>query len=283
MIRIARARGVFRRLRGIAPAAGAVVCLTLLCAALLSVGPAAADQGTTFVLGELRIAPPTGYVNDLAGLLTDAQRGELEELCRTIDRETGVQIAVAIIPSLKGEEASDVKTRLFEAWGVGRKAENRGLLILHALQERRIEIEVGYGLEPILPDARVGRILDGRVIPHFRENQFFEGYRAGLLAIDEIIAKDPDARGGADAYGGSGRPAGSGKLPVGVLLLIPVLLYLFVRHPRLLLLLMLMNMGGGRGGGMRGGFGGGLGGGFGGGFGGFGGGMSGGGGAGRSY
>lgn len=248
-----------------------------LIAALLSAGAvAAADSQTTFVLGDLRIPPPTGYVNDQAGLLTAAQRAELEQSCRGIDQRTGAQVALVILPSLKGESVGDVKVRLFEAWGVGHRVDDRGLLILHALEERRIEIEVGYGLEGVLPDARVGRVLDEHVVPHFQAERFFEGYRAGLAAVDRILAQDPDAQSGTDAYGsGSGQP-GSGRFPLVLLILIPVLLYLFVRHPRLMLVLLMMNMGGGGGGrGPRGGFGGG--------FGGFGGGRSGGGGAGRSY
>jgi uncharacterized protein len=230
-------------------------------------------------MGELRIPLPRGYVNDYAEILSRAQRSELEELCRRIDRASGAQVALVVLPDLKGEPITEVRGRLFEAWGVGRAAGDRGLLILHALQERRIEVEVGYGLEPILPDARVGVILDRAVVPEFGEGRFFAGYRAGIIALGERILQDPDAAPGPDAYRQGTRPQGgrSRGFPLGALLLVPVFLYLLVRHPRLLLLLLLMNMGGRRG------FGGGLGGGFGGGFGGFGGGLSGGGGAGRSY
>ncbi len=242
-------------------------------------------QAETFVLGDLRIPPPTGYVNDFADAFTRAQRSELEQICRAIDRQTGAQIAVALVPGMQGEVPADVKTRLYETWGVGRKGEDRGLLILHALEERRIEVEVGYGLEPILNDARVGRILDQYMVPALRDDRFFEAYRAGLRAFGEVIATDPDARPGSDAYrtrsGSGGRTraprSGDGGFPWGALLLAPVFLYLLIRHPRLLFFMMLMGMGGGRRGGGIGG------GGFGGGFGGFGGGMSGGGGAGRSY
>ncbi len=280
MVRFARARRAPRPAGGLALAARVVLGVVCLGAALLTAGipSAVADQGSTFVLGDLRIAPPTGYVNDQAGLLTAAQQSELEQLCRGIDQRTGAQIALAILPSLKGETADDVKVRLFEAWGVGHKADDRGLLILHALEERRIEIEVGYGLEGVLPDARVGRILDEHVVPNFRTEKFFEGYRAGLTAIGQVVAGDPDAQGGTDAYGRGTGQGGGDRFPFVLLILIPILLYLFVRHPRLLVMLMLMNMGGGGSGGGRGSRGG-----FGGGFGGFGGGRSGGGGAGRSY
>jgi uncharacterized protein len=255
--------------------------LALLGGLLLTCGaPAHAQRrAQPLNMGELRIPLPRGYVNDYAGVLSPEQRAELEELCRRIDRTAGAQVALAVLPDLKGEPITEVRNRLFEAWGVGRSADDRGLLILHALEERRIEVEVGYGLEPILPDAHVGALLDREVVPAFREGRIFEGYRAGIVALGERILQDPDAAPGPDAYRGrsGSRETRTRGFPLGSLLLVPVLLYLLVRHPRLLLLLLLMNMGGRRG------HGGGLGGGFGGGFGGFGGGLSGGGGAGRSY
>jgi uncharacterized protein len=238
----------------------------------------AAPKGSEFVLGDLRIPPPTGYVNDFAGILSSREAAELEQLCRRIDGKTGAQLAIAIIPSLAGETADDVRTRLFESWQMGRKDDHRGLLILHAIAERRVEVEVGYDLEGIIPDGVAGQILDEALVPRFRDGDYFGGYRNGLAALYKRISSDDAARGGQDAYTGrsGGRRGGKRGFPWGGLLMAPIFVYLLIKHPRLLLLLLLSGMGGGR---SRGGNGGG----FGGGFGGFGGGMSGGGGAGRSY
>jgi uncharacterized protein len=230
-------------------------------------------------MGELRIPPPRGYVNDFANSLSRSQAAQLEQLCRHIDRETGAQVALVILTSLEGEPIDEVRNRLFEAWGVGRAANDRGLLIMHALQERRIEVETGYGLEGVLPDARVGAILDEAVMPHLRSGDFYAGYQSGLLQFGRHLAADSSASSGQDAYRSTGRTASgqrseSGGFPWGALLLAPLFLYLAIRHPRLLLLMLIMG-GGRRSGGMGGGFGGG--------FGGFGGGGSGGGGAGRGY
>ncbi|MFC1572001.1 TPM domain-containing protein [Candidatus Eisenbacteria bacterium] len=257
--------------------------LLLACLALTSWGlqdaAAQSRRGQRLILGDLQIPAPTGYVNDLAGSLTPPQRSELENLCRQIDRATGAQIALVIVRNLAGEDITDVRTRLFEVWRVGRKKDDRGLLMLHDLETRRIEVEIGYGLEGILPDSRIGVILDESVIPHFGQDRFFEGYRAGLMSFASWINQDPDSRAGSDAYqrGTSGSKERRRGFPLMTILFIPIFLYLLIRHPRLLFLMMIMGMG------RRGGFGGGHGGGFGGGFGGFGGGMSGGGGAGRSY
>lgn len=255
----------------------ALVALVMILfgAALAVTAPIAAAQANQPLrLGNLHIPAPRGYVNDFAGALSPNEVSHLEQMCRQIDRTTGAQIALVIVTGLEGESATDVRTRLYEAWGVGRARDDRGLLILHALSERRIEVETGYGVEGVLPDGRVGRILDESVTPHFREGDLFAGYRGGLEAFAAALGEDPDSQPGQDAYRSSSRQGAGRRLPLGSLLLIPIFIYLAIRHPRLLLLLLIL---GGRGGGR------GTGGGFGGGFGGFGGGMSGGGGAGRSY
>ncbi len=257
---------------------GLLAVLLVCCAA--TPGAQTGHRAEEFVLGDLRIPPPRGYVNDFAGILTREQARELENICRAIDRQTSAQVALVILPTVAGESVTDVRTRLFETWKIGDAKDDRGLLILHTLEERRIEVETGYGLEPILPDATVGSILSEAVGPSFRQDRFFEGYRSGLMAFGDRILAGPGAQAGQDAYRGrSGR--GSGRqgrrgLPIGGILMGIVFLYLFIRHPRLAMLLLIMNMGGRRGS-YRGG------GGFGGGFGGFGGGSSGGGGAGMSY
>ncbi len=256
------------------------LAMVLLGAALAACLPiASAQSNQPLRLGDLQIPAPRGYVNDFAGSLSRDEVNHLEQLCRQIDRTTGAQIALVIVTGLEGESSTDVRTRLYEAWGVGRARDDRGLLILHALLERRIEVEVGYGLEGVLPDGRVGRVLDESVTPHFKEGDFFAGYWGGLEAFAAVLGQDPDSQSGQDAYRSSSRRGAGGRegrkgFPLGSLLMVPIFIYLAIRHPRLLLLLLIF---GGRGGGR------GTGGGFGGGFGGFGGGMSGGGGAGRSY
>ncbi len=241
--------------------------------------PGACDE-RVLDLGDLHIDAPGGYVNDFAGTMSARQATELEEICRRVDQAIGVQIALVTIPDLAGESAADVRTRLFEVWHIGREDDNRGLLILHAVAERRIEIEVGYDLEPVITDVQTGAILDREALPAFRGGRFHEGYRNTIAALYELARDDENARAGADAYrrgssGGSRREKSRG-FPLKGLLMAPIFLYLLIRHPRLLLFMLLTGVGG-----RRGGYGGG--GSFGGGFGGFGGGMSGGGGAGRSY
>jgi uncharacterized protein len=220
---------------------------------------------------------PQGYVSDFAGAM-GPERAALEALLAELEQKTGAQIAVVALASLDGGEPADFANRLFERWGIGRAGQDNGLLILAAVEDREIRIEVGYGIEPVISDAWAGRILDEQVIPFFREGRYGEGLTAGAATAAAIIAADAgiELTGAAQVL----PPQEQQGSRFGALLRIALLLLLVpivLRNPWLALLL----LSGGRGGGFRSG--GGFGRGGGGGFGGFGGGMSGGGGAGRSW
>lgn len=133
---------------------------------------------------------PTGYVVDTAGLLGDAAKTRIRTICEELDQKTGAQIAVAVVPSIAPLEIEDYAVHLFEKWGVGGKKEDTGVLLVVAQKERRVRIEVGYGLEGLLPDGRVGGILRGEVIPHLRDNDWDAGVVSGVEAVASIIAKD---------------------------------------------------------------------------------------------
>lgn len=225
---------------------------------------------------------PTGYVNDFASVFNPAQRQSLENLLTELDEKTRAQIAVVTVRSLDGGEIQDFANRLFEGWGIGERGSDRGMLFLTAIEERRIWVEVGYGLEGQFPDARVGRLLDQEVTPHFRQGDYAAGLTAGAArAAGEIAAEagvELTGRVAVPAVSvstGEPRALSCGEI-IFILVLLAVGLPILIRHPWLLFFLLSSGRGGG------GGFGGGFGGG-GGGFGGFGGGMSGGGGAGRSW
>jgi uncharacterized protein len=220
---------------------------------------------------------PRGYVNDFAGVVGPEASG-IEALLTELDQKTGAQVAIVTLPSLEGGEITDFSNRLFERWQIGQAGQDNGLLILAAIEDRDVWIEVGYGLEPIIPDAMAGRILDQAVIPRFVDGDYAGGLAAGAATVATLIASEV----GVELTGAIAVPpqqTAPGGSPLGgiltfiiILLLLPVIL----RNPWLALLL----LSGGRGGGFGGG---GFGRGGGGGFGGFGGGMSGGGGAGRSW
>ena len=225
----------------------------------------------------------SGLVNDFAAVLSPSARSRAEAIARELLEKSGATVAVAVVPDMGGETVERYATDLYEAWGVGRRGEDRGALLLVAVQERKVRIEVGYGLEGILPDGKVGQILDRSVTPHLRDDDWDSGVVAGVAALARVIAEDAgvvlDSSVVPPPAAGRAQRAGSG---VGGLVFLVILILLFSRG-RLSpwLLLFLLGSGGrrGRGGSSGGGFGS-----FGGGgFSGFGGGMSGGGGASRGF
>ncbi|MFN4033704.1 MAG: TPM domain-containing protein [Fimbriimonadales bacterium] len=127
------------------------------------------------------------WVVDSAGMLDAAQSARLNRLIDELERDTGVEIAVVILRRTVDATPKEYATALLNRWGVGKRDADNGVLMLVALEERRVEIEVGYGLESILTDASVGEILDREVVPRFRSGNIADGVRAGVQALAERI------------------------------------------------------------------------------------------------
>jgi uncharacterized protein len=111
----------------------------------------------------------------------------LEDRLRRLEEETGAQVAVLTIGSLEGDPIEDFTMRVVETWKLGRAGVDDGVLILIALAERRMRIEVGYGLEPVITDAQAGRIVDRLMAPRFREGDFNGGVDAAVGVIEAAI------------------------------------------------------------------------------------------------
>lgn len=136
-------------------------------------------------------------VTDLTGTLSDGERRQLESILEHFEQATSNQIAVLMISSLGEESLEDYSLRVAEKNGFGKKGRNNGILLLIAKEDRKIRIEVGYGLEGALPDATSDQIIRHEIVPKFRQGDFFEGISAGL---NSVIAA---TRG---EYQGEGRP-----------------------------------------------------------------------------
>lgn len=136
---------------------------------------------------------PDGFVNDFAGILSPAQRQAMEQSVRDLQQKTGVQVAVVTLESLEGGQIDDFAAKLFRRWGIGQTDKNNGVLVLVALKDRKARIEVGYGLEPILPDALAGRVLDEELFPAFRQGRHAEGLERGVRRVAEIITRNEPA------------------------------------------------------------------------------------------
>jgi uncharacterized protein len=219
---------------------------------------------------------PTGYVNDFAGVLDQDTIAALTNISQQIDQNAHAQIAVVTIKSLDGSDIDSYAVALFKQWGIGGKSTDHGVLILLATEDRKYRIEVGYGLEPILPDGKVGGF--GReAVPLLKQNDYNGAVSLMTSRVADVIAQDAGIQltGSRPTYRTVRDEPNSGMPVAGIVVLVIIgLILLSTRFGRLLLWSLLLS--GGRGGS---GGGGGFGGGGGGGFGGFGGGSSGGGGA----
>ncbi|MCZ6750651.1 MAG: TPM domain-containing protein [Acidobacteria bacterium] len=131
---------------------------------------------------------PQGYINDLAGVLSPEARQQLEALAAELQQKTGAQMAVVTVQSLEGESLEIFVNDLATRWGVGDK-QDRGILLFLAIEDRRNHIEVGYGLEPIITDARSGDILRA-MTPHLRTGDYDNAIAMGMISIAQIIAED---------------------------------------------------------------------------------------------
>jgi len=226
--------------------------------------------------------PPPDPVVDLAGIIDDSVETKLNRYLRELEQKTTAQVAILTIKSLKGQSLEDFSiTIAHDKWKLGQKGKDNGVLVLVALDDKKYRIEVGYGLEGILPDSLVGGIGRQYLVPDFRKGDYSSGIYAAALVIANQIANDAGVTISGLPAIKKPQPAKNGKKssgPFGKLLSVLIFLvifFIFIRNPRSFLALMLLSSMGGRRspwGGSGGGFGGGGFGGFGGGGGGFGGG-----------
>lgn len=144
--------------------------------------------GSGWALAVLDLPQPTGYVNDFAGMLSPQTKGELESKLKSYEEKSGNEIAVVTVPNLQGTTVEDFAVRLFEKWKIGKKGRDNGVLLLVSKEERKIRIEVGYGLEPDLTDAESYGIVRNAVVPAFKGGNFDKGVTDGADAIIKAIA-----------------------------------------------------------------------------------------------
>lgn len=133
---------------------------------------------------EVPIPPLSARVTDLTGTLSAQQKAELESRIAAFEAKRGSQIAVLVLPTTKPEEIEQFSIRLAEAWKIGRKGVDDGVIVVVAKDDRRLRIEVGYGLEGVIPDAVAKRVIDERITPRFKEGDFHGGIRDG---VDQLI------------------------------------------------------------------------------------------------
>ncbi|MCJ8142405.1 TPM domain-containing protein [Ancylobacter sp. A5.8] len=161
----------------------AALLALVFCALLAALGPARAE----FAFPAL-----TGRVVDAAAVLTPAARAALEEKLAAQEGATTDQFVVATVPSLEGTSVEEYANRLFRFWKLGQTEKDNGVLLLVAPNEKRVRIEVGYGLEGVLPDAVASTIIQTAILPDFRAGNFAGGVEKGADAVIEVLNLDPE-------------------------------------------------------------------------------------------
>jgi len=154
-----------------------VLCLTFVISCLSSP-----------LQAEVPVPALTGRVVDLTGTLTADQKTALEAKLAAFEAEKGAQIAVLLVPTTQPEAIEQYSIRVVEAWKLGRKGVDDGVLLLIAKNDRKMRIEVGYGLEGVLPDAVAKRIISEVITPFFKAGAFYDGIDAGISAIIRVVS-----------------------------------------------------------------------------------------------
>ncbi|MGL4981882.1 MAG: TPM domain-containing protein [Treponemataceae bacterium] len=222
---------------------------------------------TSFAFSSMPIPKLTSSVNDYAKILSTKDIAVIENFLQTVNDQSGIQIAVLTIPSLKGESIESFSIRTAESWKLGQKDKDNGVLLVVSMQERSMRIEVGYGLEGKLTDIKSGAIIRSVITPAFQNGKYAQGIYGGVKNIAGVASDNETFV--SSSVQNSQKQSSDEKLMESIISLIIMLLFIFGRFG---FFFFPMPFWGGRiyrGGGFSGGFGGG---GFSGGGGGFGGG-----------
>lgn len=207
---------------------------------------------------------PQNYVSDYAGVLHPIQKDSLNAVLKNFDVKTTNQIFAAVFESLEGESLEDVSIRIAQKWSPGVKDKDNGVLLLIFLRDRKIRIEVGYGLEAVLTDVLANALITNEIAPKFRDDDYYAGIENAVFQMIKILSGDISAD-ELKAYESQGAITGKKSNRIAALLFFVIFIIIFIRHPFLTLLLFSGGFssggrysgGGGFGGGGGGSFGGG--------------------------
>lgn len=170
------------------------------------------------VIAQIAVPRLTARVTDLTETLSAAQRTALEQRLGAFEAARGTQIAVLIVATTQPEAIEQYALRVAEQWKVGRDGVDDGALLLVAMKDRALRIEVGYGLEGALPDATTKRIIEEAIVPRFKQADFYGGIEAGVTRIMSVIEGEPLPPPGGTSAGRSGASGLEGLLGIGFML-----------------------------------------------------------------
>ena len=196
----------------------------------------------------------TGRVVDAANILPPEVEAKITARSEAIEKQTTAQLVVATVPSLQGYEIEDYGYQLLRTWGIGSKERNDGAILIVAPSERKVRIEVGYGLEPVLTDALSSLIINQRIIPAFKAGQLEQGVVDGTAAIVQQLSLPEDQAAAAVAEAQKQPAEGKGGISFGTIVVILVIFWLLKgvfggrRRGSLWWLPLILSSGGGGGG-----------------------------------
>ena len=159
-----------------------LITFTLASALLAAAGGVSAQ--------EEKFPDHTGYVNDFAGILSAKTTAVISSIARQLEAKTTAQIALVTMPTVKPLTIEQYAVKLFEKWGIGQRDKDNGILILMAVNDKKVRIETGYGLEGALPDAICSQIIYQIIIPEFKKGDFDTGLLHGTITVAELVAKE---------------------------------------------------------------------------------------------
>lgn len=196
--------------------------LTRLAAALLAL------TALTVNAADFGALKPQGYVSDFAGVVDEAAKAELNAYCARVEKATGAQLAFVTLPSLQGEPVEDVANLLYRKWGIGNKQSNEGVLLLLSIADRRSRVEVGYGLEDVLPDGYAGSLLR-EMRPALKQRDYGAALAEAARALGERIAQKKGVEIGGAVPRGAGRrqPEGIPVMGLGLVAGLVLLMMFF--------------------------------------------------------
>jgi uncharacterized protein len=141
------------------------------------------------VVAQEPLPAPQGRVNDFAGVLDPSAKEQLNALAAEVEQRTTAEIAVVVVPTTAPMTPKEYVTALFNHWGVGKRGSDNGVMVLLAIDDRRVEIETGYGVEGILPDGKAGEIIRTAMVPAFAHDRWGEGLVAGTQRVAQVLLK----------------------------------------------------------------------------------------------
>jgi len=177
-------------------------------------------------ISALEVPPLEGRVNDRAGIFSSSQSRELDQYLAALEQESSVQMAVLTVPGLKGEDLEGFSIRVADEWKLGQEGKDNGVLLILAVKDRKVRLEVGYGLEGVLTDAKSGYIVREIMIPYFSKGDYSGGITAAAMAVAGVVTGGKDITQSAiEESGRKGEQSSRRSVPINLLVILFILFF----------------------------------------------------------